>query len=163
MKSNTNSFFFFAGIGGFYFNPKPIGGGVSLQQMHTEGQGLPGGAKPYSRYSVSFPLGFFYKYTIDKKFSIGIEFSLRKTLTDYIDDVSTVYYDKQLLTNAYGPVAAAYADPSLGNIPGATEPSADGTRAQRGDLQKDSYMTVELTIGYVIKEQRKRARLRSKF
>ncbi len=165
LKSNTNSFFVFAGIGVFYYNPKTLVGGkyVALKPLHTEGQGLPGGPKQYINYSIAIPLGFFYKYTINKQWSVGIEFAWRKTFTDYIDDVSTRYYDKQALIDNYGPLSAQLADPSLGEIPGASLPDADGTGAQRGDLQKDSYITLEATVGYIFKAKRKRARLRSKF
>ena len=162
MKGNTHSIFGFAGIAVFYYNPKSIGG-VPLKRLHTEGQGLPGGPKQYINYSVAIPFGFFYKYTISKQFSVGVEFAWRKTFTDYIDDVGTRYYDKQLLTDAYGPLSATMADPSLGLIYGATEPNADGSQAQRGDIQKDSYLSLEVTVGYIFKTKRKRARLRSKF
>ncbi|MGZ3921077.1 MAG: hypothetical protein ACXVNO_07890 [Bacteroidia bacterium] len=165
MKSNNQGLFLFAGIGGFYYNPKGYGPGgyVKLRPLHTEGQGLPGGPKQYSNYSICIPLGVYYKATIQKVWTVGIEFAWRKTFTDYIDDVGTRYYNNAALAAAYGPLSAQMADPSLGNISGATSPNADGTGAQRGDIQKDSYVTLEITVGYTFKQKRKRARLRSKF
>lgn len=165
MKGNNHNLFFFAGGGGFYFNPKGLGPGgwVKLRPLHTEGQGLPGGPKQYSNYSICIPLGIYYKAILQKVWTVGIELSYRKTFTDYIDDVSTRYYDNAALEAAYGPLAAQMADPSLGNIAGATLPDGGGVGAQRGDLQKDAYVTLEVTVGYIFKQKRKRARLRSKF
>lgn len=165
MKGNNTSLFLFAGIGGFYYNPKGLGpnGYVKLRPLHTEGQGLPGGPPQYSNYSICIPLGIYYKLILQKIWTIGFEFSYRKTFTDYIDDVSTRYYNKDALAAAYGPLSAQMADPNKGNIPGATSPGGDGLAAQRGDIQKDSYISLELTVGYIFKQKRKRARLRSKF
>jgi len=41
--------------------------------------------------------------------SFGIEFSQRKTFTDYIDDVSTHYVDQNILLQVKGPKAVALA------------------------------------------------------
>lgn len=165
-KNFTHNVFAFAGIGGFYFNPKGVdasGKIHKLRPLHTEGQGLPNGPKQYSNINVCVPLGFYYKLTINKVWSVGLEFSHRITFSDYIDDVSTVYYDPAALTAAYGPLSATMADPSLGLIPGASSPASDGTPAQRGDIRKDSYMSLEISVSYIFKKQRKSARLRSKF
>jgi hypothetical protein len=134
--------------------------------LQTEGQALPGGSKQYSRINFSIPVGGYYKLTLNKVWSIGLEFSYRKTFTDYIDDVGGGYYDPQALAAAYGPLSAQMADPSRGKDPGlitATKPNADGTPAQRGDKQKDSFMSLEIKGTYIFKKQRKSARLRSKF
>ncbi len=166
MKNNRHGIFLFGGIGVFYFNPKgrlPTGAYVKLRPLHTEGQGLPDGPKQYSNYSICIPLGIYYKATINKQWTVGLEFSWRKTFTDYIDDVSTSYYDNNAIAAAYGTTAAKMADPSLGNIPGASYPDATGVAAQRGDKDLDTYITLEVTVGYIFKQKRKRARLRSKF
>lgn len=165
-KNLTHNIFGFIGVGGFYYNPKgrtATGNYVKLKPLHTEGQGLPGGPKQYSNYSISLPIGAYYKLTFNKIWSIGVEFSYRKSFTDYIDDVGTSYYDKNALLAAYGPVSAQMSDPNLGKIYGATSPSADGTPAQRGNKQKDAFMSLEITASYIFKKQRKSARLRSKF
>ena len=165
-KANSQALFFFAGIGGFYYNPKgrdARGNYIKLMPLHTEGQGLPGGPKQYTNYSICIPLGVYYKMTINKQWTAGLEFGWRKTFTDYIDDVGTTYYDNLALKNSYGTVSAAMADPNKGNVYGQTQPNADGSGGQRGDIQKDSYMSLEVTVGYIFKQKRKRARLRSKF
>jgi hypothetical protein len=165
-RNFTHNVFAFIGFGAFYFNPKgltPTGDWVNLRPLHTEGQGLPGGPKQYKPFSFNVPIGAYYKLTINKVWSVGIELCYRKTFTDYIDDVGTVYYDQSKLSEAYGALSAQMADPNKGIIYGATLPDAAGNPAQRGDRQKDSFMSLELSASYIFKKTRRSARLRSKF
>ncbi|MBL7917835.1 MAG: hypothetical protein JNM96_05530 [Bacteroidia bacterium] len=168
MKTKSYDISGFIGVGGFYFNPYGLdknGKWHQLKPLRTEGQGLPGGPKPYSNYAICIPMGIGFHYYIDRKWSVGIEFNYRKTFTDYIDDVSTVYYDKAELKRLVGPKAVEMADPSKGVISGATLPDASGGAAQRGDINKDSYMSLQVKVGYILKKSRKRkkVKLRSKF
>ncbi|MBL7934946.1 MAG: hypothetical protein JNM51_03960 [Bacteroidia bacterium] len=157
----------FVGIGAFYFNPKgkdPSGNYIALYPLHTEGQGLPGGPTQYKKIAISIPMGLALHYIIDKYWSVGLELSYRKTFTDYIDDVSSSYYpDKAALNAAYGPTSVMMSDPSKGDIPGASAPNADGTGAQRGDKNKDSFASLQITIGRFFPPKRGRTKLRSKF
>jgi hypothetical protein len=167
MKRIDWQWYLFAGIGGFYYNPQALYDGkwVNLRPLSTEGQGI-GGAKKYLPVSVCIPMGSGIKYGIDRKWSIGLEYGLRKTFTDYIDDVSTVYYDKTIIAKERGIMAAELSDPSLLNYPeaygGESVPSCQScTGSQRGDAtDKDSYMFGTLTINYKFI---KRKRTRSKF
>ncbi|MEC8969321.1 MAG: hypothetical protein VX756_09255 [Bacteroidota bacterium] len=147
----------FSGIGGFYYNPvgqSPDGVKYKLKPLKTEGQGLPGGAEPYSGVSACIPVGFGIRKAFNGNGGIKLEASYRFTFTDYIDDVSTVYYNNDYLANNVSPIAAQMADPSLG----ATFFSDDGygntigplthteTGYQRGDSSdNDGYMFVTLS------------------
>lgn len=166
-KGKSNEFILFAGIGGFYFNPKgknpATGQYEKLYPLHTEGQGLPDGPKQYKRISISIPMGIAWRMTLNKLWCVGLEFNYRKTFTDYIDDVHGTYYNKTALASAYGTKSVIMADPSLGDIPGATAPNGDGSGAQRGDKEKDSYMALQITIGRFFPPKRKKTKLRSKF
>lgn len=157
----------YTGVGTFIYNPKgktAEGKWVKLRPLHTEGQGLPGGPKQYGSVGVCIPFGIYYKIIWDKQWSLGIDLCWRKTFTDYIDDVGSRYYDPVALKNAYGDLSVKMADPNKGNIYGFSSPAADGTPAQRGDIQKDTYASFQVTFGYIIKKQKKKkARLRSKF
>ncbi len=87
MKNITHNLYGFAGAGAFYFNPKgqaPDGSWVALRPLHTEGQGMEGGPKQYSNFSWNVMAGAYYKMTINKKWSVGLEFCYRKTFTDYM-------------------------------------------------------------------------------
>ena len=168
-KRRYNELIAFVGVAGYYFNPMGknpyTDEWVNLYNLHTEGQGLPGGPKQYKKIGVSIPVGLALRTVINKTWSIGAEVNYRITFTDYLDDVSTTYYDKTALANAYGATSALMSDPSKGDIPTATSPNADGTGAQRGDKNKDSYMSVQITIGRLIRSKRSggRTKIRSKF
>lgn len=162
-KRRATTAYVFSGVGVFFYAPqaKYNGKWENLRKLHTEGQGLTGGPKQYSNFNLCIPFGIGVKHAIDKRWSVGGELSVRKTFTDYIDDVSTRYYDKAKLTAAYGATAAALADPSLGEVKGASLPNADGSGAQRGNPKyKDAYMFLTVNIGYKFT---RRGRTRAKF
>jgi hypothetical protein len=80
---------------------------------------------------------------------MGFEFGIRKTFTDYIDDVSKTYYDNDAISQANGPIAAALADPSLVETP------ATNVGSQRGDpSDKDAYMFMIFSIHYKLRTGR---------
>ena len=151
LKLNT---YLFAGAAGFWFNPygknPETGKWVALQPLGTEGQGMVSTREKYSRFQFAVPFGIGFKYGIDKEWSVGVEFGARKTFTDYIDDVSTTYYDNTKLAEK-DPLAAQMADPSLGEISGQT-----AANQQRGDSRdNDAYMFLMITINHKIKTTRK--------
>ncbi len=80
---------------GFFYN-KPMNNGKDLRDFHTEGQGTSfddnGTRQEYSYFHFSIPFGFGLKYSVSKKIALSVEWGMRKTYTDYIDDVSTTYY-----------------------------------------------------------------------
>src|ERR1700758_557286 len=98
-KQYSSYYYAFVGVGGFYFNPKANYGGnwYNLHDLSTEGEGLPGGIKQYKRISISIPIGLGVRYRINDRWTLGLEYNFRKTFTDYIDDVSGRYYDKNKL------------------------------------------------------------------
>lgn len=101
----------FAGISGFRFNPyakDSSGGKVYLQPLGTEGQGIPDAPKKYARTAIAIPFGAGLRYSISPRIDLSIETGLRKTFTDYIDDVSTAYPDAQKLGAANGAQAVAF-------------------------------------------------------
>lgn len=109
----------FLGLGVFYYNPlgrsSLSGIRVPLQPLKTEGQGYPGGAKPYGLFSMNIPFGFGIQKSISKRRSIKLELTYNKTFTDYIDDVSTNYYiynDPAVDQTPPRPESLEFADPS---------------------------------------------------
>ena len=65
--------------------------------------------------------------------------------------------------DAYGPTSVLMADPSKGEIAGFSSPNADGTGAKRGDKEKDSFATIQITVGRFFPPKHGRTKLRSKF
>ncbi|MEO8085877.1 MAG: DUF6089 family protein [Bacteroidota bacterium] len=148
--------YLFAGVGVFYFNPKAEfqGQTYNLRDYHTEGQGYVPTRKNYSTFQLCIPLGIGFKYTIDRQWGLGLEFGIRKTFTDYIDDVSTTYIDlSQYQTGQQYDVGQFLANPSDRNDPAAAGITAPGQ--QRGDPRyKDSYMFAIFSVNYKIKTGR---------
>ncbi len=153
-KSSRVGFYLFAGVGGFYFDPKaPLENTwVRLKPLGTEGQGLPGGAPEYNNIQVCIPMGVGIRKALSKQLSVGLELQYTKTFTDYIDDVSTVYYDNEALEAAHGPEAAYLANPSLRDpllIADLDGFDPTGTNQQRGDEKdKDAYLFLKAQVHY---------------
>lgn len=146
LKSSRMGLYLFAGVGGFYFNPKAQLNGewVELQPLHTEGQGLRNGPDEYSLFGVCIPMGVGIRKAFSKQLSGGLELQYTKTFTDYIDDVSGTYYDPLAILAANGPVAAYLADPSLDLIPNQTTAGQ-----QRGDPKdNDGYLFLKFQLHY---------------
>jgi hypothetical protein len=144
--------YIFTGISLFNFNPKAQyeGSWYALQPLGTEGQGttIPGVGKRYSLTTVGIPFGLGLKYSPAKFMCIGFEWGLRKTFTDYIDDVSTMYVDPVILAAENTPIAAQLADRTL---PQAGE-SVNNTGLQRGNSRtKDWYSFAGIFVQIRIK------------
>lgn len=83
---------------------------VELQPLTTEGQGMEGFDSPYSLTQISIPFGLGVKFSVNKFVSIGLEWGLRKTFTDYIDDVSKDYVDRTTLLDWSGELGLSASD-----------------------------------------------------
>lgn len=101
----------FAGASLYHFNPTTSyqGKTIDLQPLGTEGQTLPGGDGKYHRLQGAIPFGLGLKFSLGNFWNLAIEAGQRKLFTDYLDDVSTTYPDKELLA-AQNPTAAAMSD-----------------------------------------------------
>jgi hypothetical protein len=78
----------------FHFNPTTEYNGniVELQQLGTEGQGTSyGKRRKYLLYQPCIPIGLGAKLSIGKFVNLNLDIALRKTFTDYIDDVGANY------------------------------------------------------------------------
>lgn len=123
----------------FYFNPTTELNGerYKLRDFGTEGQD---GGKSYGAFHAGLILGVGFKWDINYDWSINIEWSTRMLFTDYLDDVSTVYPDKEALRARHGDIAVALSDRSL------VEGLGDAGR-QRGDSKtNDRYSFVGIGI-----------------
>ena len=101
----------FAGVGGVYFEPSGydrfideygtvIGSGkkYKLRELRTEGQGTSIDTvrklgQTYNPVAICIPLGIGIKKAFNGNNGIKLEFGYRFTNTDYLDDVSSKYYD----------------------------------------------------------------------
>ena len=141
MRNKNDLVYVFSGITGFLFIPMSQDG-TMLGPLNTEGQGLPGGPDDYGLFNWGIPFGMGWKIGLDRIWRLSFELSYTKTFTDYLDDVSGVYYDNSAIEAAYGADAAHYADPSSGVFQGWT-----GEGEMRGDSKhKDAYFFFNISI-----------------
>lgn len=106
-QANKNKYkaspYAFIGLSMFHFNPKAtLPGGtelIALQPQGTEGQGttLYNDREKYSLTEISVPFGVGAKVNFAHFMGFGVEAGLRKTFTDYLDDVSKTYVEKDIL------------------------------------------------------------------
>ncbi len=143
----------FAGLSVFHFSPytyDSLGKIRWLQPMGTEGQGLSQypDRKLYNLNQISIPFGAGIKFAVNEKVTLGWEFRFNKTFTDYLDDVSTVYIDPNILrTGKYGntTVSLAYRGDEAKN--GNPNYPAAGTTRGNPD-SKDWYYFSGITVSY---------------
>ncbi len=107
--------YFFGGITYMRMNPSAEyeGEWIELQPLGTEGQETAQNSK--NRYSLSqmtIPFGFGMKMNISPRLSFSLEYGMRKTFTDYLDDVSGLYPDQTLLAQQSGTLSAELSDRS---------------------------------------------------
>lgn len=130
----------YVGVGVFYNNPQAkdqYGDWVSLRKYQTEGV-------KYSPIQLSIPVGAGMYYTYKKHHRIGWEFGVRKTFTDYMDDVSGYYVPysdtyTENLANKYNP------DGSIGS----EQYEAGSPRGNPAN--NDWYMTTQFSYSYVLR------------
>lgn len=135
--------FLFLGAGAFYFNPRAQddqGNWRELRPLRTEGQTEEG---QYRAFSTSLILGFGLKFNISRNITGGIEWGMRRTGTDYLDDVSTVY---PLMNDLPGPASQYFSDRSLAN-------QGQNAGLQRGNPRNnDWYSFAGFVIAFKIKD-----------
>ncbi len=144
--------YIFFGGGVFSFNPQaqlPDDDGrmrwINLRPLGTEGQGNENypDRELYSLVSSNFLFGIGFKFNISRNITGGLEWGMRRTGTDYLDDVSTTYADLELLPSA---TTQYFADRSLSN-PG------QNTGLQRGDpTTNDWYSFAGFVLAFKIKD-----------
>ena len=145
--------YMFAGASVFMFNPKATYNGTTykLQDFNTEGQGnvdFPE-RKRYSRTQLAIPFGIGVKYSLSRNMGLSASWTMNKTFTDYIDDVSTTYYfDAGGLSTSVPPQDQIISDPTMLHQKG----------MQRGDpTYNDWYsffgLSISIRMNYLEKEK----------
>lgn len=153
-KENKLIPYVFAGVGAYHYNPYTYYDSqkVYLQPLGTEGEGLSifPDKKLYALTNIEVPLGIGVKYKVSSDLLIGIEFNSRLIFTDYLDDVSDKYPDKNILFKEHGQLAVdlSYRGDELN--PGSTFPTG-GTRGN--PHQNDNFYTSVITFTYIFPNQ----------
>jgi hypothetical protein len=161
-----NSPYLFFGVSLFRFNPKAIyhytqisaydqrladleGKWVALQPLCTEGQGSTkyNDREKYNLTQISIPFGVGWKIALSRFWNFGIEIGARTTFTDYLDDVSTTYVEKDVLVASFGDMSY-----NMSNRTGEVGTHMEYTgQDNRGDpTKKDWYYFAGFTLTYSI-------------
>lgn len=140
--------YMFGGAGVVLFNPKGKYDGnlYELQPLGTEGQGSDAypDRKPYSKVAFTIPFGIGVKYSLNDFVGLSLYWSMQKTYTDYLDDVSTTYYlDLAGDDPATTDIAGLLSDPTL----------LHNSDMQRGNSETNDWysfagLSVSLKINY---------------
>ncbi len=139
--------YIFLGVAYFHMNPQNLLDDTwyDLQPLGTEGQGTPNGGDPYKLDVFSIPHGVGFKFALTDKLDLGIEWGLRRTYTDYLDDVSGTYVDNTVLTTETGPLTAALADPSV-----LRETGINSGRSRGDRYTKDWYQYTGVSFSWLL-------------
>lgn len=176
----------FTGLSVFHFNPKARPNDswvdayprlfrddrwVALKPLGTEGQNLPDGLReqndlpdPYRLTQIAIPIGVGVRKKLTDKLDLRFEIGLRKTFTDYLDDVGGPNYAPPDLLLAYnGETSFLFADRSqaanYGNnrrdraswISGAYgEPTGSAFETRGNNNSTDWYGFVQIGISYIL-------------
>lgn len=143
------------GVGAFRFNPQgqdpATGQWVNLQPLRTEGQGFAEhpDRQPYKLTQLNIPLGVGIKYYFNESVSLSFEIVHRKTMTDYIDDVSTTYIDNNLFYNYLSASQAAIADRVYNKSPLRSAASGFDPGSKRGTAENnDAYYSAGFKLAF---------------
>lgn len=137
------------GFGAFYYNPKAEldGKSYSLRKYETEGV-------RYSSINFSLQFGGGIRYKLNPHIDIAFEAIYKKTFTDYLDDVSTVY-PTDILT---------WTDPVRQDLSYRQEdrPIDRAPGQKRGNPdKKDAYLTLGFRLEYTLQVTRQKYNLKS--
>ncbi len=117
LNSFSNKIFPFIsfGVAVFTFDPRTYYNNrlVSLQPLRTEGQGLAGNPKPYSLVQFAIPFGGGLRMRLTDDIVIQGFLNYSYTRTDYIDDVSTLYVEPEILAANYGRLSSELSNRSI--------------------------------------------------
>jgi len=115
---------------------------VNLQNLSTEGQQTAeyNDLKRYSLTQLAVPVGLGLKCYMSRSWMIALEYAVRITFTDHLDDVSGKYAEPFYIESQYTPMASAMADPG---------PLQHETGSARGNSSnKDRYSIFGVSLTY---------------
>jgi hypothetical protein len=134
------------GFSVFQFNPTTRIDGVryALRDLGTEGQFF---GEEYFLIQPAMTYGFGFKMDLNSEWSVNIELSARRLFTDYLDDVSGTYPDKDELLSLRGPVAVQASDRSRPEDREVFNIGQEG-RQRGNDKDNDSFNFLKVGVMY---------------
>lgn len=141
--------YLFAGAGGVLSNPKAEYQGEvhNLRKLTTENV-------QYSAVQFVVPTGLGAFFTFDRVHRIGMEIQYTWAFTDYLDDVSNIYADPDLLPNDLSRKLANRRDEFVPSNPDDIVPHPNNYTEgnKRGNAtNNDGYLLINFYYGYVLR------------
>lgn len=137
--------YIFAGLSAYKYNPKTDLDGTTynLAEYGTEGQDI---GSEYTLFQLGVAYGGGLKWDLNYFWSMNVELSGRFLFNDYLDDVSGVYPDPNVIQIVRGQIGADLSDRSDPDAPGG---QIGQTGVQRGNSKNnDSYNFLTVGIAY---------------
>jgi Domain of unknown function (DUF6089) len=131
--------YLFTGIAYYRMNPQGFSQGnwIPLQTLGTEGQWSNSGNQ-YKLAGLSVPFGLGLKMNMFGFMGISFEWGIRKTWTDYFDDVSTVYTNPKEQMHQQGQLSLSLSDQSIEQFrPDSSSPNDPSKRNNEGMMRGD--------------------------
>lgn len=136
--------YMFVGAALFHYNPYTYD--ISGKKVYLEPLGTEGQENPYSLWQFAIPFGFGGKFALNHTMFLSIEFNVRKTFTDYLDDVSHYHYLDTVALAASNGQEAASLSYRADEIPNNKYNFYDGYRGN--PKKKDGYYSVMVKYSY---------------
>lgn len=137
--------FIFSGVALVNYNPKTEykGNTYELRPLKTEGQ-----QKEYPNNALSIPYGVGVKVNFYKSWNIALELGYRTAFTNYLDDVSGYYANKNSMASVDSRILSDRSGEKTGYYIGSPG-------SQRGGLrQRDTYMITGFSVSYTFLSQK---------
>lgn len=167
LNSRSITPYVFAGVAVYHFNPytrDTTEAKYFLKPLSTEGQGFVQGRNPYKLTQVAIPFGAGLKLSLTDDINVGLELGLRKTFTDYIDDVSKTYIDESVLLANRGPKAVELAFRGGEIKSGVSYPDPNFESIIRGNPKSlDLYYFTAVSVSFRISDANKMVSARAKW
>jgi hypothetical protein len=148
--------YIFTGIAVYKYNPLAYldGTWVELQPISTEGQGTTQfqDRRKYSLTQLAVPFGAGFKLRMAKGWTMSVEYGLRRTFNDYLDDISKTYVEPGVLSAAFGENSSSVrlADRSLSGNPKTYDPLTFVGPDRGTPKTNDWYAYAGVTFTYTI-------------
>ena len=139
--------YLFAGLSLYSHMPEAQIGDVwyELQPLGTEGQGTATGEGRYATTGFAVPFGFGFKLNLGHFSALNLEWGMRRTWTDYLDDIGGYYASTAVLEDESGPLAEELSEARI-EREGTLEDPVGQMRGFNGLDDRFAVMTVSFTF-----------------
>jgi len=139
--------YLFAGLSLYSHMPEAQIGDVwyELQPLGTEGQSSSSGGNRYATTGFAVPFGFGFKLNLGHFSALNLEWGMRRTWTDHLDDVAGYYASTAVLEDEAGPLAEELSVSRIENEGGLEDPVGQ-MRGYNGLDDRFAVMNVSFTF-----------------